>query len=64
MRETAHELRQASIALRDSESANTDDALIRLRNELGARTVSRLIEICDDPIPIMGPDLRMAAGGA
>ena len=40
------------------------DPLVRLRGQLGARTVSRLIEICDDPIPIMGPDLRMAAGGA
>jgi hypothetical protein len=23
--------------------------------------VSRLIEMCDDPIPIMGPDLRITA---
>jgi DNA replication protein DnaC len=29
-----------------------------LREQLGARTVSRLAEICDDAIPIMGPDLR------
>ena len=27
-------------------------------------TVSRLIEICDDPLPIMGEDLRMTAQGA
>ena len=33
-----------------------------LREQLGARTVSRLVEICGDPIPIMGPDLRMAPG--
>ena len=32
--------------------------------QIGARTVSRLVEICDDPIPIMGADLRMAAQGA
>ncbi len=30
-----------------------------LREEIGPRTVSRLIEICGDPIPIMGPDLRV-----
>ena len=30
-----------------------------LRDELGTRTVSRLREICSDPIPIMGPDLRV-----
>ncbi len=40
------------------------DPILRLRRQLGARTVSRLVEICDDPIPIMGPDLRMAAQGA
>ena len=40
------------------------DPIARLRRQVGARTVSRLVEICDDPIPIMGPDLRMAAQGA
>jgi DNA replication protein DnaC len=40
------------------------DPIARLRRQLGARTVSRLVEICDDPIPIMGPDRRMAAQGA
>jgi DNA replication protein DnaC len=33
-----------------------------LREQLGARTVSRLVEICGDPLPIMGPDLRIRAG--
>ncbi len=32
-----------------------------LRDQLGARTVSRLVEICGDPCPIMGPDLRISA---
>jgi DNA replication protein DnaC len=40
------------------------DPISRLRSQVGARTVSRLIETCDDPIPIMGPDLRMAAAGS
>jgi DNA replication protein DnaC len=39
------------------------DPILRLRRQIGSRTVSRLVEICDDPIPIMGPDLRMAAQG-
>jgi DNA replication protein DnaC len=30
----------------------------QLGDQVGARTVSRLAEICGDPIPIMGPDLR------
>ena len=35
--------------------------LDELREQVGARTVSRLTEICGDPIPIMGSDLRMTA---
>ena len=46
------------------EMAAEFDPILRLRRQIGARTVSRLVEICDDPIPIMGPDLRMAAQGA
>ena len=44
--------------------AGVFDPIARLRRQVGARAVSRLVEICDDPIPIMGPDLRMAAQGA
>jgi DNA replication protein DnaC len=45
--------------------ANDPDAVVRLRHQVGARTVSRLREICsDDPIPVMGPDRRVAAQGA
>ena len=43
---------------------NSYDPILRLRRQIGSRTVSRLVEMCDDPIPIMGPDLRMAAQGA
>lgn len=46
------------------EVASQFDPIARLRKQIGSRTVSRLVEICDDPIPIMGPDLRMAAQGA
>jgi DNA replication protein DnaC len=46
------------------ELANTTDPVSRLRRQVGSRTVSRLVEICDLPIPIMGPDLRMSAQGA
>ncbi|MGI8945345.1 MAG: ATP-binding protein [Thermoleophilaceae bacterium] len=34
-----------------------------LREQVGARTVSRLVEICGDPIPVMGPDLRLTSAG-
>ena len=38
-------------------TTNTTD-LDELREQIGTRTVSRLTEICGEPIPIMGPDLR------
>ncbi len=37
-----------------------------LREQIGERTVSRLVEICEDPLPLMGIDLRKVypqAGG-
>lgn len=37
--------------------------LDQLREQIGARTVSRLLEICGDPLPIMGPDLRLTSAG-
>ena len=40
-------------------TTNTTDLDV-LREEIGARTVSRLLEICGSPIPIMGADLRTA----
>jgi DNA replication protein DnaC len=40
------------------------DPLVRLREQVGTRTISRLQEMCDDYIPIMGPDLRATAHGA
>jgi DNA replication protein DnaC len=46
------------------EAAAELDPIARLRRQIGSRTVSRLMEICDDPIPIQGPDLRMAAHSA
>ncbi|MGE5636792.1 MAG: ATP-binding protein [Nocardioidaceae bacterium] len=44
------------------DAAISSDPVASLREQIGARTVSRLIEICDDPILVMGPDLRVAAG--
>ena len=44
------------------EYANNTDSLVWLRQQVGSRTVSRLIEICDLPVPMMGSDLRMRQG--
>lgn len=35
--------------------------LKRLEDEVGHRTVSRLIEVCGDPVPMFGPDARVQA---
>jgi DNA replication protein DnaC len=40
------------------------DPVARLRRQIGARTVSRLREICEEPLPVWGEDLRVAAQGA
>ena len=39
------------------------DPVTQLRQAVGSRTVSRLIEICDEPVMIFGPDLRIANAG-
>jgi len=46
------------------EASATADPVARLRRQIGSRTVSRLREICDEPIPVWGEDLRVAAGRA
>jgi DNA replication protein DnaC len=33
-----------------------------LREQIGERTVSRLVEMCGDPLPLFGQDARMSAG--
>ena len=35
----------------------------QLGEQIGTRTVSRLLEICDEPLPIMGADLRRSSTG-
>lgn len=45
-----------------SELSNDSDPLTWLRQQVGSRTVSRLIQICDDPLLMMGADLRMQQG--
>jgi DNA replication protein DnaC len=40
------------------------DPAVRLRSQVGGRTVSRLVEMCDGHTPVMGPDLRLPAQGS
>jgi DNA replication protein DnaC len=43
------------------DGASDFDPVVRLRRQVGSRTVSRLREICDEPIPVWGEDLRVTA---
>ncbi len=40
---------------------DADQGLRQLNEQIGARTVSRLVEICGDPLPLFGPDRRVQA---
>jgi DNA replication protein DnaC len=64
LRRVVERVERVAAQLGELDVAADYDPILRLRRQIGARTVSRLVEICDDPIPIMGPDLRMAAQGA
>jgi len=41
-----------------------DQGQRQLTDQIGPRTVSRLIEICGDPLPLFGPDRRVEARAA
>jgi DNA replication protein DnaC len=42
-------------------TTNLDEAA--LEDQIGPRTVSRLVEICGDPLPLFGEDRRIKVGG-
>jgi DNA replication protein DnaC len=64
LRRLVERVERTEAQVREREDGARSDPLPRLRRQIGSRTVSRLIEICDLPLPIEGQDLRMAAQGA
>jgi DNA replication protein DnaC len=64
LRRIVERVERAATLVGEHELVAAYDPIVRLRRQVGSRTVSRLIEICDDPLPIMGEDLRMTAQGA
>jgi DNA replication protein DnaC len=58
----ATRLERVAAQLAAIELTNDSDPLTWLRQQVGLRTVSRLIQICDDPLLMMGADLRMRQG--
>lgn len=57
-------LEQVTARAAELDGATDSDPVVRLRRQIGSRTVSRLREICEEPIPVWGEDLRVSARGA
>jgi DNA replication protein DnaC len=50
-----------SMLVTSNADGDVDTGQRRLEEQIGSRTVSRLIEICGDPLPLFGPDQRVQA---
>jgi DNA replication protein DnaC len=52
---------QRSMLVTSNAGRDVEEGRRELESQIGSRTVSRLIEICDDPLPLFGPDRREQA---
>jgi len=52
---------QRSMLVTSNARRDVEEGRAQLEDQIGSRTVSRLIEICDDPLPLFGPDRREQA---
>jgi DNA replication protein DnaC len=52
---------QRSMLVTSNAGKDVEEGRRALAEQIGSRTVSRLIEICDDPLPLFGPDRREQA---
>jgi DNA replication protein DnaC len=52
---------QRSMLVTSNARQDVEGGRKQLEDQIGSRTVSRLIEICDDPLPLFGPDRREQA---
>jgi DNA replication protein DnaC len=52
---------QRSMLVTSNAKADVGAGLQELEEQIGPRTVSRLVEICGDPLPLFGPDRRVEA---
>jgi DNA replication protein DnaC len=50
-----------SVLVTSNASGNVDKGQRLLEEQIGARSVSRLVEICGDPLPLFGVDHRVAS---
>ena len=49
---------QRSMLVTSNAQRDVEEGRRQLEDQIGSRTVSRLVEICDDPLPLFGPDQR------
>jgi DNA replication protein DnaC len=52
---------QRAMLVTSNAGRDVDEGQRRLEEQIGSRTVSRLVEICGDPLPLFGPDQRLQA---
>jgi DNA replication protein DnaC len=52
---------QRPMLVTSNSDTDVDRGQRQLEEQIGPRTVSRLIEICGDPLPLFGPDRRVQA---
>lgn len=52
---------QRSMLVTSNADGDVDKGQRLLEEQIGARSVSRLVEICGDPLPLFGPDQRVEA---
>lgn len=52
---------QRAMLVTSNARRDVEEGRAQLEEQIGSRTVSRLIEICDDPLPLFGPDRREQA---
>jgi DNA replication protein DnaC len=50
-----------SVLITSNADSDVGEGLAGLEQQIGMRTVSRLVEICGDPLPMFGPDNRIEA---
>lgn len=55
---------QRPLLVTSNADGDVDRGLRRLEDQIGRRTVSRLVEICGDPLPLFGEDRRVQARAA
>jgi DNA replication protein DnaC len=52
---------QLPLLVTSNSEDDVDKGQRQLEEQIGSRTVSRLVEICGDPLPLFGPDHRVQA---